>query len=124
IGLNQLSSAVSVGRAGQAGTGGVGGGSMKVGRRHAVLLVVLAAALSLIGSGAATAAHGSAQATKLTIWVDNVQKPAIDKITSAWGTRRGVDVNVVFHSFGTIRDDLKTVKAENAPDVIVAAHDW
>ena len=97
---------------------------MKVGRRHAVLLVVLAAALSLIGSGAATAAHGSSKAAKLTIWVDNVQKPAIDKITSAWGTRRGVDVNVVFHSFGTIRDDLKTVKAENAPDVIVAAHDW
>jgi maltose-binding protein MalE len=31
---------------------------------------------------------------------------------------------VVFHAFGNIRDDLKTVKAENAPDVIVAAHDW
>jgi arabinogalactan oligomer/maltooligosaccharide transport system substrate-binding protein len=62
--------------------------------------------------------------SKLTIWVDNVQKPAIDKVASAWGTRRGVDVNVVFHSFGNIRDDLKTVKAENAPDVIVAAHDW
>lgn len=62
--------------------------------------------------------------SKLTIWVDNVQKPAVDRITSAWGTRRGVDVNVVFHSFGNIRDDLKTVKADNAPDVIVAAHDW
>ena len=44
--------------------------------------------------------------------------------TSAWGTRRGVDVNVVFHDFGHIRDDLKTVKAETAPDAIVAAHDW
>jgi arabinogalactan oligomer/maltooligosaccharide transport system substrate-binding protein len=97
---------------------------MKVGRRNAILLVVLAAALSLIGTGAASAAHASSKATKLTIWVDNVQKPAIDRITSAWGTRRGVDVNVVFHAFGNIRDDLKTVKAENAPDVIVAAHDW
>src|SRR5436309_3491841 len=99
--------------------------SMKVGRRLAVLLaVVLAVALSLIGSRSAPAAHASAKAAKLTIWVDNVQKPAIDKVASAWGTRRGVDVNVVFHSFGNIRDDLKTVKAENAPDVIVAAHDW
>jgi maltose-binding protein MalE len=98
---------------------------MKVGRRSAVLLaVVLAVALSLIGSRSAPAAHASAKAAKLTIWVDNVQKPAVDKITSSWGTRRGVDVNVVFHSFGTIRDDLKTVKAENAPDVIVAANDW
>jgi len=98
---------------------------MKVGRRPAVLLaVVLAVALSLVGSRSAPAAHASTKAAKLTIWVDNVQKPAVDKITSSWGTRRGVDVNVVFHSFGTIRDDLKTVKAENAPDVIVAAHDW
>jgi arabinogalactan oligomer/maltooligosaccharide transport system substrate-binding protein len=98
---------------------------MKVGRRYAILLaVVLAAALSLLGARATPAAHAGAKVSKLTIWVDNVQKPAIDRITSAWGTRRGVDVNVVFHSFGNIRDDLKTVKAENAPDVIVAANDW
>ena len=98
---------------------------MKVGRRFANLLaVVLAAALTLLGARATPAAHAGAKVSKLTIWVDNVQKPAIDKVASAWGTRRGVDVNVVFHSFGNIRDDLKTVKAENAPDVIVAAHDW
>ena len=98
---------------------------MKVGRRYAILLVaVVAAVLALLGASATPTAHAGAKASKLTIWVDNVQKPAIDKATSAWGTRRGVDVNVVFHSFGNIRDDLKTVKAENAPDVIVAAHDW
>jgi len=98
---------------------------MKVGRRLAILLaVVLAASLTLIGGRATPAAHASAKAAKLTIWVDNVQKPAVDRITSAWGTRRGVDVNVTFHAFGSIRDDLKTVKTENAPDVIVAAHDW
>jgi arabinogalactan oligomer/maltooligosaccharide transport system substrate-binding protein len=98
---------------------------MKVGRRFAILLAVgLAAALTLLGARATPAAHAGAKVSKLTIWVDNVQKPAIDRITSAWGTRRGVDVNVVFHSFGNIRDDLKTVKAENAPDVIVAANDW
>ena len=98
---------------------------MKVGRRFAILLAVgLAAALTLLGARATPAAHAGAKASKLTIWVDNVQKPAIDRITSAWGTRRGVDVNVVFHSFWNVRDDLKTVKAENAPDVIVAANDW
>ena len=98
---------------------------MKVGRRYAILLAVgLAAALSLLGARATPAAHAGAKVSKLTIWVDNVQKPAITKVANAWGTRRGVDVNVVFHSFGNIRDDLKTVKAENAPDVIVAAHDW
>jgi maltose-binding protein MalE len=98
---------------------------MKVGRRYAILLAVVAAtALSLIGAGATSAAHSSAKVSNLTIWVDNVQKPAVDRITSAWGTRRGVNVNVQFHAFGNIRDDLKTVKAENAPDVIVAAHDW
>src|SRR5438874_1969913 len=106
------------------GTGG-GGGSMKVGTRFAVLLaVVLAVALSLVGAQASQAAHAGAKVSKLTIWVDNVQKPAIDRITSAWGTRRGVDVNVQFHSFGNIHADLVTVKADNAPDVIVAAHDW
>jgi maltose-binding protein MalE len=99
---------------------------MNVGRRFAVLLaVVLAGAVSLVGAGATQAAPAApGQAPRLTIWVDNVQKPAIDRITSAWGTRRGVNVNVQFHAFGNIRDDLKTVKAENAPDVIVAAHDW
>src|SRR5436190_7230851 len=102
-----------------------GGGSMKVGRRPAILLaVVVAAVLALLGARATPAAHAGAKASKLTVWVDNVQKPAIDKVASAWGTKRGVDVNVVFHSFGNIRDDLKTVKADTAPDVIVAAHDW
>jgi len=98
---------------------------MKVGRRYAILLaVVVTAVLALLGARATPAAHAGAKVSKLTIWVDNVQKPAITKAANAWGTRRGVDVNVVFHSFGNIRDDLKTVKAETAPDVIVGANDW
>ena len=98
---------------------------MKVGRRFAVLVaVVLAAALALIGARATTTAQASSKApARLTIWSDNVQKPAIDRIASAWGAQRGVDVNVVFHAFGSIPGDLKTIKADNAPDIIVAAHD-
>src|SRR3982750_3904051 len=104
------------------GTQTGGGGPMKVGRRYAILLaVVVTAVLALLGARATPAAHAGAKVSKLTIWVDNVQKPAITKAANAWGTRRGVDVNVVFHSFGGIRDDLKTVKAENAPDVILGA---
>src|SRR5438105_14851275 len=107
----------SGGRRHPAGPRTGGGGSMKVGRRYAVLLaVVLAVALSLIGARATQAAHAGAKVSKLTIWVDNVQKPAIDKITSAWGTRRGVDVKVFYHDFCPIRDEIKTVKQETAPD--------
>jgi arabinogalactan oligomer / maltooligosaccharide transport system substrate-binding protein len=99
---------------------------MKVGRRLVILLAVVGAVgLSLVAGRAVQGAHAGTKATpKLTIWVDNVQKPAVTKVTDSWATRRGVDVNVTYHSFGTIRDDLKTVKPENAPDVIVAAHDW
>jgi arabinogalactan oligomer / maltooligosaccharide transport system substrate-binding protein len=102
---------------------------MKVGRRFAILLAVVSTvAVALIAAGAtvaAPAAPGAAkQRAKLVVWADNVQKPAIDKIASAWGNRRGVDVNVVFHAFGDIKNDLGTVKPENAPDVIVGAHDW
>ena len=98
---------------------------MKLGRRFVILLAVVGAVgLSLV-AGRAQGAHASGKATpRLTIWVDNVQKPAVTKVTDAWASRRGADVNVQFHSFGTIRDDLKTVKPENAPDIIVAAHDW
>src|SRR5436853_546895 len=76
------------GRAG-GGTEG-GGGSMKVRRRFAVLLaVVLAAGLSVLGGRATQGAHASTKVAKLTIWVDNVQKPAVTKVTNAWGARRG-----------------------------------
>ena len=63
---------------------------MKVRRRFAVLLaVVLAAGLSVLGGRATQGAHASTKVAKLTIWVDNVQKPAVTKVTNAWGARRG-----------------------------------
>jgi len=99
--------------------------SMKVGRRFAILLaVVLASALTLIGGRATPAAHASAKAGKVVIWTDSYRKAAVDKVTSAWGKTRGVDVTVVVKDFGKIQDDLKNVAAGNAPDVIVGAHDW
>jgi len=99
---------------------------MKVGRRSfAILLaVVLAATLTLIGGRATPAAHASAKASTVRIWTDSYRKAAVDKVTSQWGKNRGVNVDVVVKDFGKIQDDLKTVAAGNAPDVIVGAHDW
>lgn len=100
-------------------------------RGHRAFVAVLALALLAVLAGGLTASSSeasvtgdAAQATTIVIWVDNVQKPAVDRITSAWGASRGVNVDVRVHDFGTIRDDLKKVQPENAPDAIVAAHDW
>ena len=73
---------------------------------------------------AASSGTAGSNATTVRIWVDNVQKPAIEKITESWGASKGASVEVVLKDFGKIRDDLKTVQSENAPDVIVGPHDW
>src|SRR5438105_467434 len=105
-----------------------GGGSMKVGRRFAILLaVVLATALSLVVARAtptANAAHAKTNAKTLVVWTDSFRKAAVDKVASAWGTARGVDVTVLVKPFGNIQGDLTTTSDANAPDVIVGAHDW
>src|SRR3954471_15136673 len=88
-----------------------------------VLLAAVAVAL-LVLAPSAPAAHGAAAATTIRIWTDQDRKAAVDRVTSAWGNSKGVDVEVVVKPFGNIRDDLKTVQAGQAPDVIVAAHDW
>ena len=44
--------------------------------------------------------------------------------SSANGPTKGLTVEVVQKDFGKIRDDLKTVQPESAPDVIIGAHDW
>ena len=100
---------------------------MKVRRRFAALFAVAVAAvtgITVLAGSAAAAPDAGKGSTTIRIWVDNVQKPAVDQITSAWGSGRGADVQVVIKDFGKIRDDLKTVSAENAPDIIVGPHDW
>ena len=98
---------------------------MKVGRRFAVLLAaVLAVVLTMVGGRAAPKAQASTKAGKVVIWTDSYRKAAVDKVTSSWGRAKGIDVDVVVKDFGKIRDDLKTVAAQSAPDVIVGAHDW
>jgi arabinogalactan oligomer / maltooligosaccharide transport system substrate-binding protein len=93
-------------------------------RVGAVLIAGILGALLVVGSAAPATGGQTATAAKLTIWSDQDRKAAVEQVAKAWGTARGVDVNVVVKGFGDIRDNLKTVQPENAPDVIVAAHDW
>ncbi len=101
--------------------------SKRIARVGTALVAVSAVALLIVASGSPATragvptAAGSTAATSLVIWVDSPQKPAIQQSAAAWGKTQ---VTVLVHSFGGIRDDLKTVKPENAPDIIIGPHDW
>jgi arabinogalactan oligomer / maltooligosaccharide transport system substrate-binding protein len=86
-------------------------------------LVGALALMALIGVIAGTAT-ASTKAGTIRIWSDHDRLPAVQKVAGAWATSHGVTVQVVEKNFGNIRDDLATVDAATAPDVIVAAHDW
>jgi arabinogalactan oligomer/maltooligosaccharide transport system substrate-binding protein len=88
-----------------------------------VLLAAVAVALLVLAPGA-PAAHRAGAATTIRIWTDQDRKAAVDRVTSAWGKSKGVEIEVVVKPFGNIQSDLTTVQAGQAPDVIVAAHDW
>jgi arabinogalactan oligomer / maltooligosaccharide transport system substrate-binding protein len=90
-------------------------------RRTTALLVGLVAAICAVF---AASVHAAAKASTITIWADTDRKAAVTTLAQQWATARGATVNVVVHDFGKIRDDLGTVAAADAPDVIMAAHDW
>jgi arabinogalactan oligomer/maltooligosaccharide transport system substrate-binding protein len=99
----------------------------KLKRQKAWIGTVLLAAVTvslLVLAPAAPAARESAGATTLRIWTDKDRRADIERIAKAWASTRGVDVVVVQKEFGDIRDGLKTVAAESAPDVVIGAHDW
>jgi maltose-binding protein MalE len=79
--------------------------------------------MALMGVIAATAG-ASTKAGTVRIWTDHDRLAAVQKVAGAWANSHGVNVQVVEKNFGTIRDDLATVDAATAPDVIVGAHDW
>src|SRR5687768_2468611 len=99
----------------------------------AAMVAVTAAAVAggLSGSAAAgqtpaaqkpTAQAGGTRVVR--IWADRNRKADVEAIAGPWARRRGLTVQVVEKEFGDIRDGVKTVAAEQAPDVIVGAHDW
>jgi arabinogalactan oligomer / maltooligosaccharide transport system substrate-binding protein len=91
--------------------------------RIGAALVAAGALAVLVGASVAPAASHKQAATSVRIWVDADRFAAVKKVAQTWATKRGVEVEVVQRNTN-IRDDLGTVKAENAPDVIMAAHDW
>ena len=93
-----------------------------ISRVGAALFAVIAAAMLCVAAASATTDR--AAATTLRIWTDKDRHAAVDKVATAWARSRGVDVQVVEKGFGDIRDKLGTVAADQAPDVIVGAHDW
>jgi arabinogalactan oligomer / maltooligosaccharide transport system substrate-binding protein len=60
----------------------------------------------------------------IVIWTDHDRNAAVTKVANDWASSRGVTIKVVEQTFGDIKDKLKTVAAEDAPDVVVGAHDW
>ncbi|HVM56324.1 MAG TPA: extracellular solute-binding protein [Gaiellaceae bacterium] len=94
---------------------------MRTKRTAAVVAVVLAAILAAVAGGVKAAA---AATPVVTIWTDQNRKAAVTQVATTWATARGATVNVVVKDFGSIRDNLGTVDAADAPDIIVGAHDW
>jgi arabinogalactan oligomer/maltooligosaccharide transport system substrate-binding protein len=94
---------------------------MKMKRTPALLALVAVAILAAVAGSVKSAV---AAGPTITIWADLDRKTAVTQLANAWATARGANVNVVVHDFGKIRDDLGTVAAADAPDVIMGAHDW
>ena len=86
----------------------------------ALAFAVVAVLLVVAPSGAAR----KASASKITVWTDKDRKAAVERVVGRWASSRGLAVEVVEKDFGKIRDDLKTVQSETAPDVVIGAHDW
>ena len=96
-------------------------------RRTAFGALVVVVMLGMVAAAvpASGAVSGSvAPSGSIRIWTDKDRRADIERIATAWGSRRGVSVEVVEKNFGDIRDQLKTVAPATAPDVIIGAHDW
>lgn len=86
--------------------------------------LVMTALVGVVAAVAASAATSASHATVVRIWTDADRKAAVEQVAGAWAAAKGVQIEVVQKNFGNIRDDLKTVAPETAPDVILGAHDW
>ena len=84
--------------------------------------LVLGVLVAVVAASAGTSA--TSQTPKIVIWADADRVPAITQVANAWAASKGVTVQVVQKQQGPIRQEVSTVAVENAPDVIVGAHDW
>ena len=84
--------------------------------------LAVAALVAVVATSAGTSATD--QSTKLVIWADSDRVPAVTEVANAWARSKSVTVQVVQKQMGPIRQEIATVAADSAPDVIVGAHDW
>ena len=92
-------------------------------KRTWLLLGVVAVGLSALAiAGPAMSAHKAGP--NVVIWTDANRAPAVSKVANAWAAAKGATVQVVTKDFGSIQTNLGTVSAADAPDVVLAAHDW
>jgi arabinogalactan oligomer / maltooligosaccharide transport system substrate-binding protein len=89
-------------------------------RMWALLGVV--AAIAAVAASSAAASHQAGPT--IVIWTDADRTAAVTKVANDWAATSGATIKVVTKQFGDIRDNLTTVAAADAPDVISAAHDW
>ena len=92
--------------------------------RTAALALATAALVATVALSTAAASTHASKALSLTIWTDANRAPAVTKIANQWASANGATVKVVSKDFGSIRSNLGTVAAADAPDVVLAAHDW
>ena len=85
-------------------------------------LVGMIAAVAAIAATSAVASHKAGPT--IVIWTDQDRAAAVTKVANDWAASSGATIKVVTKNFGDIRDNLGTVAAADAPDVITAAHDW
>ena len=98
--------------------------SKRISRLGTGLMALAATLLLVAGPSAAAQKTSSAAETKIRVWTDKDRKTAVERVVGQWAATKGLSVEVVEKDFGKIRDDLKTVQPESAPDVIIGAHDW
>lgn len=93
--------------------------------RNSLRKAGIGALASMLGFGTVlVAAPAQAAPNTLTIWVDQKRIANYREVIPQGGDYKGYKVEWVAKDFGKIRDELATVSAANAPDVIFGAHDW
>ncbi len=85
---------------------------------------LLGAATTVAAVLASSAVASHKAGPTIVIWTDAQRAPAITKVANAWAASNGATISVVSKNFGDIETQLGTVAAADAPDVVLAAHDW
>jgi arabinogalactan oligomer/maltooligosaccharide transport system substrate-binding protein len=89
----------------------------------ACVLAVVAGSVTPAFPALARGGATAAPATVIRIWTDRDHKAAVEQVVGQWAPAKRLTVEVVEKDIAKIPDELATVPAETAPDVIIGAHD-